>query len=61
VPPHRYHNGRRIERAKTLLARTEVSITEVGLTLGFSDTSSFSANFRKETGLTPTQYRRAFG
>jgi AraC family transcriptional regulator len=60
-PPHRYHNGRRIEHAKTLLAKREASVTDVGLTIGFGETSSFSAVFRKETGLTPTQYRRGFG
>jgi AraC family transcriptional regulator len=48
----------RIERAKSLLAKPASSVTEIGLTFGFSDTSSFSAAFRKATGLTPTAYRR---
>jgi AraC family transcriptional regulator len=61
VPPHRYHNSRRMERAKSLLAKRESSVTDVGLTIGFSETSSFSAAFRRETGLTPTEYRRSFG
>jgi AraC family transcriptional regulator len=59
LPPHRYHGSRRIERAKTLLAKPASSVTEIGLTLGFSETSSFSAAFRKATGLTPTAYRRS--
>jgi AraC-like DNA-binding protein len=29
------------------------------MTLGFSDTSSFSAVFHKATGLTPTNYQRS--
>ena len=57
APPHRYHNSRRIERAKILLATHDHSVTEVGLTVGFSETSSFSAAFRKATGLAPTDYR----
>jgi AraC family transcriptional regulator len=59
MPPHRYHNNRRIERAKALLARPVSSVTNVGFTVGFGETSSFSAAFRKTTGCTPTAYRRA--
>jgi len=58
-PPHRYHTGRRIERAKALLAKSAQSVTEIGLTMGFSETSSFSTAFRRETGLTPSSYRRS--
>lgn len=59
APPHRYHNSRRIEHAKTLLAKPMSSVTKIGFTVGFSETSSFSAAFRKITGFTPTAYRRA--
>jgi AraC family transcriptional regulator len=58
MPPHRYHNSRRIEHAKTLLAKHELSVTDIGLTIGFSETSSFTAAFRKTTGQTPTAYQR---
>jgi AraC family transcriptional regulator len=59
VPPHRYHNGRRIERAKVLLAKPAPSVTDIGMTVGFSETSSFSAAFRRATGLTATAYHRS--
>lgn len=59
LPPHRYHNNRRIEQAKMLLAKPTPSVTDIGLTVGFSETSSFSAAFRKATGLTPTAYHRS--
>lgn len=59
VPPHRYHTGRRIERAKVLLAKPSPSVTDIGLTVGFSQTSSFTAAFRRATGLTPTAYHRS--
>jgi len=61
VPPHRYHANRRIERAKLLLAQGGSSVTDIGLTLGFSQTSSFTAAFRKLTGHTPTGYQRSLG
>jgi AraC family transcriptional regulator len=57
ITPHRYHSARRIEHAKALLARPSRSVTDIGLALGFNATSSFSATFRKATGLTPTGYR----
>jgi AraC family transcriptional regulator len=59
-PPHRYHTSRRIERAKALLAEPTQSVTEIGFTMGFSEASSFTAAFRRETGLTPSSYRRGF-
>jgi AraC family transcriptional regulator len=58
LPPHRYHMSRRIEHAKTLLGDASPSVTDIGLTVGFSETSSFTAAFRRVTGLTPTAYRR---
>jgi AraC family transcriptional regulator len=59
LPPHRYHTKRRIEHAKALLARPAPSVTEIGMRVGFSDTSSFTTAFRKATGLTPTAYHRS--
>jgi AraC family transcriptional regulator len=59
VPPHRYHVNRRIEHAKSLLAKPASSVTAAGLAVGFSETSSFTAAFHKTTGLTPTAYRRS--
>jgi AraC-like DNA-binding protein len=58
MPPHRYHMARRIQRAKILLMEQARSVTEIGLDLGFSETSSFSALFRRLTGQTPSAFRR---
>jgi AraC family transcriptional regulator len=58
MPPHRYHASRRIERAKCMLAKRSLSVTEIGLELGFCETSSFCSAFRKATGQSPTGYRR---
>src|SRR5229473_2410235 len=58
VPPHRYHMARRMDRAKSLLQRPVLSVTQIGARIGFRETSSFTRAFRKLTGLTPTEYRR---
>src|SRR5262245_36427202 len=59
APPHRYHTYRRIERAKALLERHVLSVTDIGLSLGFNETSTFTTTFRKVTGLTPSRYDRS--
>jgi AraC family transcriptional regulator len=58
VPPQRYQLSQRIERAKTLLAKHAVSVTDVGLSVGYNDASAFYSAFRRVTGLTPSGYRR---
>jgi AraC family transcriptional regulator len=58
LPPLRYVTSRRIERAKRLLAGN-ASITEVGLAIGFGETSSFTTAFRRHAGVTPSVFRRA--
>lgn len=57
MPPHRYHRSRRVARAKMLLA--ERSVTEVAFAVGYADTSSFSASFRRVTGNSPSGFRNA--
>lgn len=59
LPPHRYHAIQRIEHAKALLASSAYSVTEIGVKLGFSETSSFCTAFRKATGMSPTAYCRS--
>jgi len=57
LPPLRYVTSRRIERAKSLLAG-DASVTEVGLAVGFGETSSFTTAFRRHTGVAPSVFRR---
>lgn len=61
LPPHRYHVMRRIELAKMLLTKDESSVTSVAMSVGFAETSSFSAAFRKITGTSPRDFRRGLG
>jgi AraC family transcriptional regulator len=58
VPPHRYHMARRMDRARSLLQKPALSVTQIGIQIGFRETSSFTKAFRRFTGLTPTEYRR---
>jgi AraC family transcriptional regulator len=58
LPPHRFHLDQRISRAKAMLARPALSVTEIAIELGFAATSSFSSTFRKIAGVSPTEYRR---
>ncbi len=55
--PYAYLMTRRIERAKALLRRGDMSVTEVCLTVGCTSLGSFSARFTELVGDTPTAYR----
>jgi AraC-like DNA-binding protein len=55
--PYSYLMTRRIERAKALLRRGELSVTDVCLAVGCTSLGSFSARFTQLTGETPTAYR----
>ena len=47
----------RLNLAKQLLKRPEVSIHEIAIRTGLDDQSYFSRFFKKKTGLTPSQFR----
>ena len=55
--PYAYLMTRRIERAKALLRRSDLSVTEVCLAVGCTSLGSFSARFTQLVGETPTAYR----
>ena len=58
VPPHRYHMARRMDRARSLLHGSVLSVTQIGIQIGFRDTSSFTRAYRKFAGVAPSEYRR---
>jgi AraC-like DNA-binding protein len=55
--PYSYLMTRRIERAKALLRRGDLSVTEVCMEVGCTSLGSFSARFTELVGETPTAYR----
>jgi signal transduction histidine kinase/AraC-like DNA-binding protein len=58
LSPWQYLSRLRIMRAKKLLADSDMSVTDVAIAVGFSDTAYFSRVFRKEAGRSPQAYRR---
>ena len=57
--PHAYVMNRRLHTARDLLMnQPELPIEQIALRLGFSSSSHFSSAFRRQTGLTPTDFRK---
>jgi len=56
--PIEYRNHIRLEHAQDLLLDGELSVEEIGLSLGYSSASYFSSAFKKKYGLSPKQYRQ---
>ena len=52
-----YIRKRRIEYASELLSHSELSMTEIASTCGFSDQSHFCALFKRHLGMTPGKFR----
>ena len=57
--PISYLNEKRIEESKNLLETTNHSIASIASMIGFSSQSYFSQSFKKNTFMTPNEYRRA--
>lgn len=56
--PYQFVLDRRIQRAKTLLATTFESVTDISAAVGFSSPSHFATTFKARVGVTPSAYRR---
>jgi AraC-like DNA-binding protein len=55
--PYNYLMTRRVERAKALLRRGDLSVTEVCMAVGCTSLGSFSTRFTELVGETPSAYR----
>jgi AraC family transcriptional regulator len=58
MPPHRYHRARRMNRAQELLLGSTLPVTQIGVRIGFRETSSFTRAYRRHAGITPSEFRR---
>ncbi len=57
--PHAYLASFRIERARRLLAESDLPIADVGAEVGYASQSHFTKIFREATGMTPKAFRDA--
>ncbi|MBS2039585.1 helix-turn-helix domain-containing protein [bacterium] len=57
LTPFRHLTRLRMEKARRLLRNNEQSILEIGLEVGYQSASHFAEVFRRETGVTPSDYR----
>lgn len=55
-----YVTEKRIERARMMLACTEMPILKIAVELDFHQVNYFSRVFKASTGVTPTEFRREF-
>jgi AraC family transcriptional regulator len=61
LPPHRWLLERRVERSKSLLMTTALSLVDIANTCGFAEQSHFTRVFTKRVGISPGAWRRAVG
>ena len=58
VPPYRYLQQCRVNRAQELLRTTDLTVAEIAARVGLPDPMNFIRHFRAITGTTPAKYRK---
>ena len=58
ISPKQYLSRLRLNSAKSMLANTDATISEIAVSSGFSDVLTFSRFFSKNMKLSPTEYRK---
>ena len=58
ITPYRYYQNMRIEIAKSMLCRSEMTIDDISERLNFFDRNHFSQCFKKATGYAPARYKK---
>ena len=56
VPPTRYIQNYRIEKAKERLVSTSESVDQIATSVGFANASYFCKVFKAQTGMTPSEF-----
>ncbi len=57
ISPQQYIIQQRVERAKLMLLKTDLTIADIALQVGFSSQSHLTQQFKRLTGITPKQIR----
>lgn len=60
ITPKQYLINTQMERAKFLLATTELKIKEIAEQVGFADEKRFMKSFKQQEGMSATSYRKMF-
>ncbi|MDB4538106.1 helix-turn-helix domain-containing protein, partial [Akkermansiaceae bacterium] len=60
IAPMQFVLRSRVNAARTILSRGSQSLGEVALECGFYDQGQFGRIFKRETGLTPGEYRKRY-
>ena len=58
--PMSYRIIKQIEQAKNFLSEMDINISTVSKLCGFSDPLYFSRQFKRHTGMSPTEYKNKF-
>ena len=58
--PKAYIDTLRVDLARKLLTRTDMSVSEISYSVGYSEPLYFSTAFRKATGLSPSDFRKEY-
>ena len=58
MSPKQYIQHVRLQKAKELLEKTDYSVKEIAITVGFADPLYFSKQFSKAENMTPTEFRK---
>jgi AraC-like DNA-binding protein len=57
--PHDFVLKRRIAKARELLSRPDLSLSEIAVAAGFADQSHFTRRFHEIVGMSPGQFRKS--
>lgn len=56
--PYEFLTRCRIDKAKDMLLKDRWSVTDVAFQLGYSSSQNFASSFKRQTGMTPTFFRK---
>ena len=55
----RYYTKQKVEKVKELLFYGEMTLSEIAFQMGYSSVAYLSAQFKKETGMTPSEFKNS--
>ncbi len=56
IAPGKWLHQQRLERAKSMLQNQDIRVSEIAFELGFRDVAAFSKSFKRDTGMTPSDF-----